>query len=391
MQIAIVGGGPAGLVAALAANQAGIEAVVFEQAENFKKIGGGILIHSNGLRVLDALGLLDSFESKITATQRLFLLANDGATLGEVDYSRLDVPQNRCGVVMRYALHEYLLNAARAKGLDVRFGHRLVSLTVADRRADLTFENGNRHRAEVVLACDGIHSATRESAGIMSHKRVIGEAYLRVIAERPSQNSTIREIWGSDGRRFGICPLPEERTYFFCSIPIGGWEEIMTGGLERWIDSWSAFGEEVVGLLRAVPDWSRASYDELREVRLDRWARPPVFVAGDAAHAMTPNLGQGANSAMVDAMVLVRLLGEAGLGALEQIARKYESIRRTFVTRIQSTSHRMGAMASLESPTACAFRNFAMSAAWRLGLRSRQKELLGAGYNPAEEAYLKPL
>ncbi len=392
MKVAIVGGGPAGLVAGLAAQRAGIDAAIFEQTRSFRRIGGGILVHSNGLRVLQALDVLDGFEPSIRTTQRLRAELADGRVVGEVDYGALGVPQNRCGVVMRHVLHEYLFDTATRRGVDVRMGHRMTGLVRDGDEVELQFNEGRTFRAGIVVACDGINSATRSAAGIDAHRVAIGEAYLRGGAARAPAEDTIREIWGDDGRRFGICPLPRDRTYIFCSVPIGEWDRIRESGLGEWVDSWAPLGSEAVNLLRAVADWSLASYDELHQVELERWARPPVFIAGDAAHAMTPNLVQGANSAMVDALVLMRILGGAirGGSPLERVAAQYQSIRKSFVTRIQSASHRMGAIAGLRSPIARGLRNLALRASLQFSAASRGATLLGAGYNPAENQYLEP-
>jgi 2-polyprenyl-6-methoxyphenol hydroxylase-like FAD-dependent oxidoreductase len=142
-----------------------------------------------------------------------------------------------------------------------------------------------------------------------------------------------------------------------------------------------------------VNDWSRVNYDELHEVRLDRWVKPPVFLVGDAAHAMTPNLGQGANCAMVDAIVLMRLLAESreSDGGLKAVASKYEAARRAFVTRIQSMARQMGMVASLRSPVARLLRDSALGVALRIPAITKSATLLSVGYNPAEENFLRPI
>ncbi len=390
MNIAVVGAGPAGLIAALAASKTGFEVVVFEQAPDFKRIGGGILIHSNGLRVFDALGIQDGFEAAMRPMRRLKAIVPPARIVGDIDYGALAIPQNRCAVTMRYELQEYLLECARSAGIEVRFNHRLSGLERGERGAALRFDGAGAYQADIVLACDGINSVAREAAGLAGRKRPIGEAYLRAIAQSATDAEVIRELWGADGRRFGICPMTRDRTYIFCSVALGRWDGIRAGGLGDWIESWRPFGAEVVELLRAVPDWERVSYDELHELHLDRWVAPPVFVIGDAAHAMTPNLGQGANSAMVDALVVVRLLAEARDRGqtLEQAGARYESIRKRFVTRVQTAARQMGAVAAFVSPVARALRNAALAGLSRVGPLMRRSALLGAGYNPEEDAYL---
>ena len=142
----------------------------------------------------------------------------------------------------------------------------------------------------------------------------------------------------------------------------------------------------------SLADWERVNYSELREVALDSWHTGPVFVAGDAAHAMTPNLGQGANSAMVDALVLVRLLRRAFEGgeSLESVGRAYESIRRPFVTRIQTASRYTGIIASWSSAPARFVRDRLLGFSGRFDALNKPGLLLGAGYSPLEQEFFEP-
>jgi hypothetical protein len=135
----------------------------------------------------------------------------------------------------------------------------------------------------------------------------------------------VGEFWGRDARRLGIFPLSRGRTYLFCSVPIGEWDSIRDHRLEAWISSWNDFGTHATALLEEV-DWTGAVYDELTDLRVASWHRGAVFLIGDAAHAMTPNLGQGANSAMVDGVVLIRLLAAARKepDALARVGARYE-------------------------------------------------------------------
>jgi 2-polyprenyl-6-methoxyphenol hydroxylase-like FAD-dependent oxidoreductase len=392
-RIAVIGAGPAGLTAALAGRLLGLDVRVYEQAPDFKRVGGGIMVHSNGMRVLESLGVLDSFAPYMRLTRHGHLLTHAGRRLAGSDFGELDVPHNRIAVVLRYQLQEHLLGAVERTGLATHFGRRLASVSTTADGAVLQFADGTEDEADVVVAADGIHSAVRESLGLPAKTVAIGEAYLRVVSAVRTPESDVREIWAPDGRRLGICPLPGDETYFFCTAPFGGWQSVLAGGLDRWIDSWSDFGPEVLHLLRNVPDWSRANYSELQEVRMKRWHRPPVFVTGDAAHAMTPNLGQGANSAMVDALVLMRMLAErpGGEWNLSDVADRHEALRRKFVTKVQNTALQLGKMARPMWGPFRRMRDAAFGLTGRFGFMRRSMMRTMAGYNPAEENYLAPL
>jgi 2-polyprenyl-6-methoxyphenol hydroxylase-like FAD-dependent oxidoreductase len=367
----------------------GLEATIFEKTHDFERVGGGLLLHSNGQRVLAALGLLDLIRPVMRCSSMLTVELPGGKRLSTFDYRTLNIPYNHSAVVMRYHLQEYLLSAAEWAEVQICFGHRCTGVSYERGVACLHFANGSEYECDVIVAGDGIHSQARESVGLPAKKRAIGQAYLRGIAELPTEDATIREIWGPNGRRFGICPLPGDQTYFYCSVPLGAWRNILKHQLEFWIESWYSHGSDAVALLQAVADWQQVNYSEVHEIELRRWWKLPVFVVGDAAHAMTPFLGQGANSAMVDALVLMQLLAPALhlRGNLEQVGRSYQALRRPFVTRIQTTARRVGQIGSRSSAPARLFRDRLLGLSQRVGGLNRRAMLLGAGYNPKEERY----
>jgi salicylate hydroxylase len=273
----------------------------------------------------------------------------------------------------------------------VLFDRRCAGAEWEGGRVTLRFGAAAERGFDAVVAADGIHSAMRASAGLRAHERAMGWAALRGVADGPPADDTVRELWGPDGRLFGIAPLPGARTYFYCSAPIGRWQGMLEeGGVAAWIEGWRAYGSEVVALLRAVPDWQRVSYDEIREVKVRRWYRPPVFLVGDAAHAMTPNLGQGANSAMVDALVVVRLLADAARDGLdlEWVGRRYQRIRRRFVTLVQTASRWTGRVPASRSRALRAVADAVLRLQGLVPPLKRRAAMLGVGHNPREEPYL---
>jgi salicylate hydroxylase len=389
--IAIVGAGPAGLTAALALRRRGLEVTVFEQAQDYRRIGGGIVLHDNGQRVLAALGLLDSFRPYLQPCRVIAAELCESRILGGVDFGRFSPPLRHLpAIVLRYQLHEHLLAAARACGVEVRFGQRVVGASAAGDAAVLGFADGASERAGIVLACDGAGSAIRASLRLPARRRRLRRAYLRGVADLGWQQPRIRELWYPDGRIFGMAPLPGARTYFYCTAPLGRWPQTLHGGLEAWIASWAGCHPTPPAILRAVRDWSRVNYDEPVEVQARRWYRMPVFLVGDAAHAMTPYLGQGANSALVDALVLSRLLAQElhGHGDLAAVGRRYEGIRGRFTRMVQAGSHRQGDLATLGWAPARWLRDRLLPVLGSAGWLQRRSALVTAGFNPAEQELL---
>ena len=388
MHISIVGGGPAGLVAAIAARQAGFECTVYEQAPSFARVGGGVGIQGNGLAVLEALGLLDDFRPDVQLLTRATVEAPPGRVITVADFRELSLPYTSFGVALRYDLQETLLEAARAVGARVLFNKRCVRAEHRNRQIILSFAGGDATACEIALACDGIHSAVRDTIGISSRKHVVNEAYLRLVAPiRHPDPDRVGEVWAADGRRAGAFPLPNDRTYVFCSVPVGTWQHILAQSLTEWVKTWLDFGPPIATLMESMTDWRSAVYDELTDLRAERWYQHGVFLLGDAAHAMTPNLGQGANSAMVDALVLINLLAQHG-GDLAAVGAIYERIRKPFVTRIQRTALFGGRMASWTSPVARSLRDTVMRVGSRIVPLRHASMRLTAGYNPREQLWL---
>lgn len=387
--LAIIGAGPAGLTAAIAAAQRGLRATVFERADVIARVGGGIVVHSNGLRVLDRLGLLDSFKPMMMPCSTLTLQLGDGHML-VTDYSALPIPHNYLAVVLRHQLHTFLLAAAE-KIATIHLGRHCTAIEELPDHVRLSFDSGEPLECGIALGADGAHSIVRKSLPITATTRTAGDAYLRGVSECESDVAEVREIWGVDGRRFGIAPLTQGRTYFYCSAPRGRWHEVRRESLVAWIKSWRPFGRRVSDVLHHVKDWAQVNYDEPEQVQVARWYCERTFLIGDAAHAMTPNYGQGANAAMVDAVVLAALLARSmeQQGFLTDVGAQYEFIRREFVERTQSAAWRLGQVAQWTSPAMRLLRDSAFSALSRFQSLRRRDLLLFAGYNPAENPFLE--
>jgi 2-polyprenyl-6-methoxyphenol hydroxylase-like FAD-dependent oxidoreductase len=376
LRVAIVGAGPAGLIAALAGRRLGLDVAVFDKAADWDRLAGAIVLHSNGLRVLHAIGALPVIEPLLRSTPCLSIERPNGARSTCFDARSLPIPQNTIATAERRAFSEYLQSAAEWAEIPITFNHRCVGLERDRDGVTLLFANGSGFACDVVLACDGIDSRVCELAGLRSTRRTSGRAYLRGIAPRGACDDRLREIHGADGRMIRLIPLINDRIGFVCSVPVGGWRGILQHQLEFWIESWARLGDDVVAVLRSVLDWEGAAYSEAREVRMPRWHHGPVFALGDAAHAMLPALDQGANAAMVDALVLTHLLVDATPNKrdLDRIGRTYQAIREPLIAKTQRAAR------DAESGRAGLINGW-----WK------RDHLLRAGYSKQEDQALRKL
>jgi len=397
MRVAVVGGGPAGLVAGIALLRLGLDATVLEREPGFGHVGGGVALQTNGMAVLAAIGVLDGLRPALRPYLAAEIRAGDGRVLARTSYgdAPIALPFGPPAIIQRHVLLDRLRSAALAEGVPVRMGHRVTALRRDGDGAVVMWE-GTGARAggageeafDAVVAADGARSVVREAAGLQGTSHPVGEAYLRVVSQAAVGEGAV-EVWSSDGRRAGLTPLAGDETYLYLSVPVGGWDDIRRHRLESWKAGWADLGHDVGRAVAGVRDWDAASYDEIAEVHLERWAAPPVFVAGDAAHAMTPNLGQGLNSAVVDALVLARLLAGTP-DDLDGVAARYGALRPEFAHRLQREAGRLGRLARLSGAPA-KIRDAVLPLATRIpGSTARTMRLL-AGEHPPERPYLRPL
>jgi len=344
LQVVIVGGGIGGLAAANALTQRGIAVRVHEQAAALTEAGAGVALQPNGVRMLRRLGFGDELV-RLGArwTDPQFLRA-DGS------YAASMWPAELTGQIEFYGIHRAdLLGmlAARLPDGIVRTGHRCVGFEQDDMRAIVSFQEGERDAADVVIAADGIHSSLQRFVVPPCAPVASGSVAYRgiVTADAVGWSAGAMRGWLGAGRHFLAYPL-RGGTLLNCVGFVPSDAEMR--------ESWSAPGDprafarefagfdprvqEIIGRITRTFRWGL--YD--REP-LSAWTRGRLTLLGDAAHPMLPHTGQGANQAIEDAVTLAVLLSRASSSSAPQALRVYESLRREHCARVQRSSRVNGA------------------------------------------------
>jgi 2-polyprenyl-6-methoxyphenol hydroxylase-like FAD-dependent oxidoreductase len=382
--VQIIGGGIGGLALAAALARVGLPCHVHERAPALGEVGAGLALWPNAMRALDALGLGDEARARCVPLRSALLASYRGRVLQRLALDALG-PAGDAGshVIHRADLHALLAGAVPPEAVTTGRACTGVYLRIAAGVAH--FADGSRAAGAVIVGADGIHSVVREELWPGTALRYSGQTCYRGVARLPAgyppgvEPHQIVEVHGP-GLRCGICPIDEGRVYWWAALnaPAGGVEAPAARGevLLRAFDGWP-FG--LPALIAATSPADILRNDLVDRAPLAAWSRGPATLLGDAAHPMLPNLGQGACTALEDAVVLARCLALHGDDVPAAFA-AYEAERRPRTRRLVRDSWRMGRPVRWSHPLAVRLRELALRGV--PGALARSALARQLGYDP---------
>ena len=351
MRAIVIGGGIAGLAAAVAARAAGIDATVYEQADRLEEVGAGLTLAPNAMVAASRLGVADDLRGRGERAERVRVPNARGRTLVEIDLTR----DGREAIALHRAdLQRALADALPADAL--RLGRRCVGVEQDARGVRASFDDGGEDRADLLVGADGLRSAVRTSLFGPARLRYGDHAGWRAVVpfEHDLVAGTWSETWGL-GARVGIVPIGGGRIYLYVAedVPEGAPPHAHPEDVFR--ERFADWHEPIPQALAAAPSgaFSRTFTYDIRPLR--RWTVGRVTLAGDAAHAMRPDIGLGAAIALEDAVVL----GNALAGARDAAAAlaRYDACRRRRGAFAIRASRQAGRFAQCRSRLGCRLRD----------------------------------
>ncbi len=355
LRILIVGGGIAGLTLAAALRRDGMAAELIERAPAWAPVGSGIGLGINAVLGLRAVGAEAAVAARGVPCRRWDIVDEAASVIVRFDFRDLasKLGATACSI-HRADLHDALLGAAA--GTDITLGTTLAALHQDETGVDVTFADGRQRRYDLVVGADGIRSQVRRLAFGDSDLAYAGYTAFRTVVERPPGMSDIMEMWGP-GRRVGLSPINDRQLYCYTTLstPRQGADAPETR-LRLFRAAFARFGGRFPDVLAQLHDPGQLSRGDIEEVIDHPWRKGRVVLIGDAAHAMTPNLGQGGAMAIEDAVALARALVRAS--ALDQALDGFLRRRQPRVLSIQNRSRSFGRLGHLGNPLACSLRNF---------------------------------
>ncbi|WP_249674288.1 FAD-dependent oxidoreductase [Pseudomonas abieticivorans] len=329
-KVLIVGGGIGGLCAAIALRRQGVAVDLVEIKSDWTVYGVGIIQQSNVVREMANLGVLDRYLDAAYAFEDVGIYNLEGQPLARIPGQRLAGPQYPANVgISRLALHKVLSGAAIEQGAQVRLGLSVEAFEQDAHGVDVTFTDGSQGRYGLLVGADGVYSKIRGMLfGDRYKPRFTGQSVWRYNFKRDPSIDHLASFVGAEGNA-GLVPLSEDLMYLFSTShePQNPWFE--PGQLaELMRERLRNIGGLIGELREQITDPSQVVYKPMEVLFVDEpWFKGRVLLIGDAAHATTPHLGQGAGMAIEDALVLsLELAGTGDMQAKLQrfMARRFE-------------------------------------------------------------------
>ena len=349
-RISIAGGGIGGLSAALALQHFGYRVAVFEQASELREVGAGVIITPNAMHALNFLGVGERIANEAGPGEALATRHFQTGEILKLRAAGTDYAE-RYGAtyhqVHRVDLHTALASAVRRNDPDCVFlGHRFEALTQDSEKVAARFANGKIYTSDILIGCDGNASKVRESVFGEETVNYTGQVAFRALLPMASVPPSIQErpfaMFVGANRYFLHYPL--RRRTVMNLIGVGreprwqeeGWR--IPAPVEEFENLYNDLYPPALQLIRAISPGTLFKWGLRDREPLRQYSKGRVTMLGDAAHPMTPFLGQGACIAIEDAMVLGRAFDAAN--RVEEALLMYENTRKERANGVQLASRR---------------------------------------------------
>jgi 2-polyprenyl-6-methoxyphenol hydroxylase-like FAD-dependent oxidoreductase len=365
--VLIVGGGIAGLALALALRDQGFAPEIVERASSWSPGGTGLYIPGNGVRALRTLGVADALPARAVYMSHQRVLDHTGRPLMEVELSHVWHAIGPCVGIARAELHRILLEGVA--GVPMRLGITVTTLSQEENEVNVTFADGSTGHYDVVVGADGIYSSIRQLVFGDARPRHLGQVSWRFLVDHSCAIKTWTVMLGPR-RAFLMMPVGQHRLYCYADLAVLAKEDPTDRDPVRFLSLFSHFAEPVRSILSELESFDSIHFSPLEEVVVDTLVHGRVVLIGDAAHAMSPNMAEGASMALEDALVLTRMLATHDSPA--EALSAFNERRCARVRWVRHRTHRRDRLRALPVP----FRNLALRLAGTTFYRRDYRPLL---------------
>jgi 2-polyprenyl-6-methoxyphenol hydroxylase-like FAD-dependent oxidoreductase len=348
----IIGAGIGGLTMALTLKQKGLNVNIYESSTEIKPVGAGIILANNAMQVFKKLGLQDKIEK---AGNRISFMKITDKLLKPLSVINLSEYEQKYEV-SNVAIHRGELQKILANEIgfeNINFSKRLSTIEKTE-LFKLTFEDNTTLESKIIIGADGIKSVVRNQLFSENTIRNANQNCWRGICEidlPKSYDKELNEAWGK-GKRFGFVKISAKKVYWYALTNKNILKE------SSLLEVFSDFHSDILKIISATQKEQIITSEIFDLKPIEKWQSENVCLIGDAAHATTPNLGQGACQAVEDAYAIGQLL-DKGI-SIENTFQQYEIIRKKKAHNIVNTSWTIGKLAHIENGLGIKIRNLIM-------------------------------
>ncbi len=356
MTIDIIGAGIGGLTTAIALEQKGIKTRIFEQAEKIKPVGAGIILASNAMQIFEKLGLKKSIEEHGNPISSMNITKANLTPISKVDLSFFEKKHKVKNIAIhRGILQQLLIN--ELKSPIIKLNHRLKKVDFDNKKYLLTFENGEQIQSSTLIGADGLNSVVRQNLFPNNTLRNAKQICWRGVTNFKlplKYKHELNEAWNKTDR-FGFVQIAEDKVYWYALKSFkNNKNEFEINNIQTYFKNY----DPIINRIIATTNEKQINIAEILDLKPTKnWYKENVCLIGDAAHAATPNMGQGACQAIEDAYVLSQLLTKYDTNHAFQ---EFQRLRLPKAHQVVKVSWMIGKISHLSNPILIKFRNLLM-------------------------------
>ncbi|GEO03751.1 hypothetical protein AAE02nite_14150 [Adhaeribacter aerolatus] len=355
MRTGIIGAGIAGLTTAIALQRQGIPTEIFEAAPEIKPIGAGLGLAANAIKAFRHVGIAEAVIAAGLSLDSYRILDEQGHIINATDSNLLS---------QRYGLNNFTIHRAELHRVlqdhiapgTLHLHKKAIDLKQTTAGIELFFEDGSTTTVNHLILADGINSPIRQKLLPQVQPRYAGYTCWRAVIENPGLNLTAAiETWGTKGR-FGYVPLAHNKVYWYACVNAPQNSAVMQAyNITDLRKTFSHYHAPIPEILAHTQTHQLIWNDICDLPALPRYSFGNILLIGDAGHATTPNMGQGACQAIEDGVVLAEVWRKAN--SFAEAAIQFEKIRRNRTQWVIKQSYRLGRVAHLQNRFLVNLRN----------------------------------
>lgn len=311
-KILIVGGGIGGLTAGIALRKKGFDVDIIEKDPKWSVYGVGIIQQNNVVRAVAELGVIDDYIEAGFGFDHVKIFIPTGQEVAHIPQPALTEKYPASCGIGRPALQNVLGDNAKSSGANIRLGVTATELNDTGDAVDVVFSDGSSGKYDLVIGADGIYSQIRETIfPDIPKPEFTGQAVWRYNFKR---HEDVKGLWAYEGSPgVGLVPMTEDVMYMYVTTPEPDRPRFAHETLaEEMRKRLTVPSPMVQGLVDEITDNDGVVYRPLEWLMVEGdWHKGRICLLGDAAHATTPHLGQGAGLAIEDSLVLADELSKA--------------------------------------------------------------------------------